>query len=131
MLDVILAHVTGALVTPRPAPLAIALDSAAHTQVLRMPDDRNSICGIGRDREDVVHRMRGIARSLGERKNIELRDVQHTCLEWFEDSWVQESYDRAFLEFRQLLESPSASSFVHLLLHTIIAFYHLNPVRLE
>ncbi len=131
MLDVILAHVTGALVAPRPAPLAIALDSVAHTQVLRMPDDRNGICGIGRDREDVVHRMWGVARPLRECKSVQLRRMQHTCLEWFQDSRVQESYDRALLEFRQLLEGASAPAFVHFLLQTIITFYYLNPVSLE
>ena len=64
VLDVPVAHIRDAPVAPAPAFRAVPPDGPAHAEVERVPDHRDGLGGLGREREDVVGRMRGVARAL-------------------------------------------------------------------
>ena len=64
VLNVPVAHIRDAPVAPAPAFRAVPPDGLAHAEVERVPDHRDGLGGLGREREDVVCRMGDVSGSL-------------------------------------------------------------------
>ena len=66
-LDVVLAHVAYALVAPRRAARPVPLHCRALAEVLRVPDHSDRRVRLGRERKNVLGRMRLVVRALPKR----------------------------------------------------------------